>query len=132
LKRQQFRKRTGTFRIAAMVGAGVKGMGSRSRSGRTWLGRVCAALSLFATAVALAGCGATIGDYAPTAIGGLPEGTPQRPKQSSAYPAVHDMPPPRATQVLTDAERNKLEGDLAAARERAAAAAKPAGDADKP
>jgi hypothetical protein len=42
------------------------------------------------------------------------------------------MPPPRATQVLTDAERNKLEGDLAAARERAAAAAKPAGDADKP
>jgi hypothetical protein len=107
-------------------------MRSRSRSGRTWLGRVCAALSLFASAVALAGCAATIGDYAPTAIGGLPEGTPQRPKQSSAYPAVHDMPPPRATQVLTDAERNKLEGDLVAARERAAAAAKPAADAAKP
>ena len=107
-------------------------MGPRSRSGRTWLGRVLAAFGLLATAVALAGCGATIGDYAPTAIGGLPEGTPKRPTQSSAYPAVHDMPPPRATQVLTDAERNKLEGDLAAARARAAAAAKPAGDADKP
>ena len=107
-------------------------MGSRSRSGRTWLSRVSAALGFFAAAVALAGCGATIGDYAPTAIGGLPEGTPKRPTQSSAYPAVHDMPPPRATQVLTDAERNKLEGDLVAARERAAAAAKPAADASKP
>jgi hypothetical protein len=107
-------------------------MGSRSRSGRTWLGRVPAALGLVAAAVALAGCGATIGDHLPTAVGGLPEGTPQRPTQSSAYPAVHDMPPPRATQVLTDAERNKLEGDLVAARERAAAAAKPAADASKP
>lgn len=49
------------------------------------------------------------------------------------YPAVHDMPPPRATTVLTDAETKKLESDLIAARNRAAeAAAKSAADADKP
>jgi hypothetical protein len=49
------------------------------------------------------------------------------------YPAVNDLPPPRATTVLTDAETKKLESDLVAARNRAAeAAAKPAGDDDKP
>ena len=49
------------------------------------------------------------------------------------YPAVNNMPPPRATTVLTDAETRKLESDLVAARNRAAeAAAKPAGDADQP
>jgi hypothetical protein len=42
------------------------------------------------------------------------------------------MPPPRATTVLTDAEQTKLEGDLAAARSRAAEAAKAAAAADKP
>ena len=52
---------------------------------------------------------------------------------SMPYPAVNDMPPPRATTVLTDAETRKLESELVAARNRAAeAAAKPAEDADKP
>ncbi|TMK17001.1 MAG: hypothetical protein E6G75_10330 [Alphaproteobacteria bacterium] len=64
---------------------------------------------------------------------GLPHGTPQRPASSRPYPAVNDMPPPRATTVLTDAETRKLESELVAARNRAAeAAAKPAGDADQP
>jgi hypothetical protein len=82
--------------------------------------------------MALAGCGSTIADRAPTALGGLPEGSPQRPAAVGAYPAVHDMPPPRATTVLSDADAKKLEDDLVAARNRAAAAAKAAGDIDKP
>ena len=59
---------------------------------------------------------------------GLPSGKPP-----AAYPAVHDMPPPRATPMLSDADAKKLEDDLIATRNRAAAAAaKAAADADKP
>src|SRR5689334_21796776 len=77
--------------------------------------------------------GSVVADHLPNAVGGLPDGTPQRPASSMPYPAVNDLPPPRATTVLTDAETKKLESDLVAARNRAAeAAAKPAGDADKP
>src|SRR6516225_5080964 len=97
-----------------------------SRSQRPVKRRALAA-ALLAVAVVLAGCSAG------STVGGLPEGTPQRPGTSGAYPAVHDMPPQRATTVLTDAETRKLESDLVAARNRAAeAAAKSAGDADKP
>ncbi len=77
-----------------------------------------------------------IADHLPSAAGGLPEGTPQRPAAAAAYPAVHDMPPPRATTVLTDAEQKQLEDDLVATRNRAAGAAgaagPPAGVASKP
>jgi len=105
-----------------------------SRSQRPVPRRALAA-ALVGVAVVLAGCsaGSTVADHLPTALGGLPDGTPQRPGTSGAYPAVHDMPPPRATTVLTDAETKKLESDLVAARNRAAeAAAKAAADADKP
>jgi hypothetical protein len=94
--------------------------------------RALVAAGLIAAAVALAGCGSTIADRMPTAAGGLPEGSPQRPTTPAAYPAVHDMPPPRATQVLSDADAQKLENDLKATRDRAAAAVKAAAAADKP
>jgi hypothetical protein len=106
---------------------------SRSRS--YWPVASCAfATALFAAAGVLGGCsaGSSVADHVPTALGGLPEGTPQRPKTTSAYPAVHDMPSARPTTVLTDAEQTKLENDLAAARNRAAEAAKAAAAADKP
>jgi hypothetical protein len=94
--------------------------------------RALVAAGLVAAGVALAGCGSTIADRMPTAAGGLPEGSPQRPTTPASYPAVHDMPPPRATPMLSDADAKKLEDDLIATRNRAAAAAKAAGDADKP
>jgi hypothetical protein len=98
------------------------------------LSRRAFAAALVAGAGLLAGCsgGSTIADRLPTALGGLPEGTPQRPTTASGYPAVHDMPPPRPTTVLSDAEQTKLESDLVAARNRAAEAAKAAAAADKP
>jgi len=82
-------------------------------------------------AAGLAGCsaGSMMADHMPTAAGGLPEGVPQRPTKPSAFPAVHDMPPPRGSTVLTDAEQKKLEDDLVAARKRTA---KPAGGAGNP
>src|SRR6266511_4134641 len=81
-------------------------MTSRSRS--HWPVIRCAfAVALFAAAGFLGGCsaGSTVADHLPTALGGLPEGTPQRSNTTSAYPAVHDMPPPRPTTVSTNAER---------------------------
>jgi hypothetical protein len=93
-------------------------------------GRVVAAAVLFAASLILAGCSVgTIGDHIPAAAGGLPEATPQRPATPPPYPAVHDMPPPRSSKVLTDAELKKLEDDLAAARKRTA---NPAGGAPNP
>lgn len=53
----------------------------------------------------------------PAAVGGLPAGTPDRPTPT-AYPAVHDMPPPRDDVVLTDAQQKKAQADLLAARDR--------------
>jgi len=102
---------------------------SRSRRDRTR--RALAAAVLVGAAVILMGCSTSnMGDNMPAAAGGLPESTPQRPATPAAYPAVHDMPPPRATTVLTDAEQKKLEDDLIAARNRAEG--KAAGSARNP
>jgi hypothetical protein len=49
---------------------------------------------------------------------GLPANAPERPADPPSYPAVHDMPPQRSTAVLTEIERQKMENDLVAARER--------------
>jgi hypothetical protein len=48
---------------------------------------------------------------------GLPAGTPERPAAVSAFPAVHDMPPPRPA-GLNSQEQIKMEEDLMAARDR--------------
>src|SRR6476646_10577543 len=80
--------------------------------------------TLIAGSFGLAGCSAMIADHTPTALGGLPEGAPQRSARPSAYPAVHDMPPRRGSVVLTDTEQKKLEDDLIAARNRTATKSK--------
>jgi len=69
-----------------------------------------------APAALLAGCASTIADL-PSPIG-LPAGTPERPAAEAAYPAVHDMPPPRSTEVLSQDEQKKAEEALIAARNR--------------
>src|SRR5215218_4428719 len=80
--------------------------------------RAFAAAALFTSAVMLGGCSSTI-DHIPTAIGGLPEGVPARPAEPPPYPAVHDMPAPRGSTPLNDAEKKLLKDDLAATRDRA-------------
>jgi len=69
--------------------------------------------------VILASCSSVLSEL-PTQAGGLPEGTPDRPATAPAYPAVHDMPPPRANAVLTEDEKKKVEAELAAMREQQA------------
>jgi hypothetical protein len=67
--------------------------------------------------VGLGGCANTLGSL-PTEMGGLPAGTPERSATPAAYPAVHDMPPPRPDTVLTADEQKKTEAELAALRAR--------------
>lgn len=78
---------------------------------------ILAALGL-ATATALAGCssGAVI-DKLPGDMG-LPAGTPERPTTPYVYPAVHDMPPPRATPTMSEEQQVKEEEELKAVRDR--------------
>ena len=67
----------------------------------------------------LGGCSSVV-DHVPSWAGGLPEGVPARPSSAPAFPAVHDMPPPRQDSTLSDAERKRLRKDLNVTRERAA------------
>ena len=72
----------------------------------------------------------------PTSMGGLPAGTPDRPAVAPAFPPVHDMPPPRAVQMLDEDQQERLEKDLIATRERQPnqnkSAAPKAGETKKP
>jgi hypothetical protein len=69
----------------------------------------------FAGAGPLASC-STMGGEIPTAMGGLPDGAPERSQTPPPYPAVHDMPPPRKSAVLTEEEKKKVEAELAIMR----------------
>ena len=80
---------------------------------------MCAAACLIAGAAVLSGCSSSaVIDNLPASLGGLPEGVPERPVTPAAFPAVHDMPPPRADATLSEAEKKKLKADLAATREQ--------------
>jgi hypothetical protein len=82
------------------------------------LGRsLLAALSLGAF-VALAGCSSgQIIDDLPANVG-LPADAPARPATPYQYPAVHDMPPPRASEPMSAEDQLRLEKELTAVRNR--------------
>lgn len=62
---------------------------------------------------------------------GEPEGTPERPDNPPAFPAVHDMPPPRESKPLTEEERKKLSAELEAVRSRQGSATPKSGQSSK-
>ena len=83
--------------------------------------RFVAVLTL-AAAAALCGCAEISQKFAATASQlpgiGLSPDAPERSAVEGAYPAVHDMPAPRNSVMLTDVEQQKLEDDLTVARDR--------------
>jgi hypothetical protein len=97
-------------------------MGTVSRQWGPQLARVRAGAILVAVAGFLSACSSSnrIGESLPPTLGGLPAGMPERPAVQPDYPAVHDLPPPRADTTLSDAEKKSLKDDLIASRERAA------------
>jgi hypothetical protein len=77
---------------------------------------VAAALLL---AASLCGCSSVV-DNIPHAMGGLPEGTPQRPATPTAFPLVHEMPPARQDTALSEAETKRLREELKNTRNKIA------------
>jgi hypothetical protein len=82
--------------------------------------RTAAALLALVSALVLTGCATqTIVDNLPASMGGLPDSVPKRAEDQGAYPAVHDIPPPRSTRPLTEEEKKRLREELAESRDRA-------------
>jgi hypothetical protein len=75
-----------------------------------------------AASLGLSGCASMNQKFADSASQlphvGLSSNAPARPAEQMAYPAVHDVPPPRTAVMLTDVEQHKLETDLLAARDQ--------------
>lgn len=69
-------------------------------------------------AIALTGCApGPIIDRLPGELG-LPAGAPARPETPYEYPAVHDMPPDRASSPMTEEEQVRVEKELINVRDR--------------
>ena len=82
---------------------------------RRW--RLAVAMVAAAAAAGLSGCASISEKFAETASQ-MPASTPDRPAAPPAYPAVHDIPPPRNSVVLTNTEAAQLEADLVTARDQ--------------
>ena len=79
-----------------------------------------------ALSLLLGGCSAgAIVDKLPGEVG-EPADTPARPATPYAYPAVHDMPPPRAAPIMSEDQQVTLEKNLEAARDHQEGRQKPA------
>jgi hypothetical protein len=99
-------QREGAFRRAAMA--------------RRWRLMVPILVPVIA-AVGLAGCGSISEKFRDTAAAlpgvGLPADAPERTAQPVAFPAVHDIPPPRNNVTLTNTEQDQMERELVKARD---------------
>ena len=82
--------------------------------------RLLVAGALVACALALAGCSTSIADLP---IVGTPADAPPRPKEPGSYLPVNNLPPDRDDTAMDPATRDKIKAELAAARDRQAAAA---------
>jgi hypothetical protein len=93
----------------------------------SWRARFAMPIVAAVAAAGLSGCASISEKFADTASQmpgiGLPAGTPERPSAPAAYPAVHDIPPPRNSVMLTSTEATQLENDLATARDQQQTAA---------
>ncbi|MCP3389895.1 hypothetical protein NLM27_14040 [Bradyrhizobium sp. CCGB12] len=75
--------------------------------------------ALLIAALALGGCSSQLADLTPA-------DAQAHPKEPGSYLPVHDLPPDRDQAVIPPDQRAKIEAELAAARDRQAAAAKDA------
>jgi hypothetical protein len=83
--------------------------------------------ALLAASLVLGGCATSIADMP---LIGTPADAPARTKDAGAYLPVEDLPPGRDEAAIAPAEQAKIKAELAAARDRQAAAAA-AGDQPK-
>jgi len=104
-----------------MTGAALK---TRRRASTPRLNAVRAvAWAVGASVLSVAVSGCTSGTTSmlanmPESIGGLPKDVPVRPDDGKAFPAVHDMPPPRPNSTLTPEQVKSVEAEISYARDR--------------
>jgi hypothetical protein len=79
--------------------------------------RVWAVAALVMLSLSLGGCATSIADIP---LIGVPSDAPSRPKDPSAYPAVHDIPAEREQTAMAPSEQAKIQKELIAARDRQA------------
>ncbi len=89
---------------------------STSNNSASPLRRLILAVGVSAIFLPTGACSSSVIDSIPSWAGGEPAGTPERPAAVADYPAVHDRPSPRATELITEQEQAKIEQELAAAR----------------
>src|SRR5947209_2965641 len=82
-------------------------------------GRALVMGALLLSGLPLGGCSTSIADLP---LIGTPADAPARPKEAGSYLPVHDLPPDREQAAMPPAERQKLQAELKAARDRQAAA----------
>jgi hypothetical protein len=82
--------------------------------------RALAVAALWLSALGLGGCATSIAELP---LVGTPADAPARPKEVGGYLPVHDLPPNRDEAAMAPAEQAKIQAELAAARDRQAAAA---------
>jgi hypothetical protein len=90
--------------------------------------RTLAAAVLLLSTLALGSCSTSIADLP---LVGTPADAPARPKEAGAYLPVNDLPADREDAAMPPAEQAKLLKELAAARDRQAAASAAANSATK-
>lgn len=83
----------------------------------SWNRRATTVAALVMLALSLGGCASSIAD---SPLIGVPSDAPGRPKEVSAYPAVHDLPAPREQDAMDPTEQAKVEKELMAARDHQA------------
>jgi phosphoribosylcarboxyaminoimidazole (NCAIR) mutase len=82
--------------------------------------RIWVAAALLSASLSLSGCSTSIADLP---VVGVPADAPARPKETGAYPAVHDLPQDRPETAMTADDRFRVRNELVAARDRQAAIA---------
>ncbi len=79
-------------------------------------------MAALAVVASLAGCSAGpltgVLEQMPESLGGLAPDAPKAPATPYQYPAVHDTPPPRSTEPMTEEQQNQLQKELNALRDR--------------
>jgi hypothetical protein len=76
--------------------------------------------ALLISALALGSCSTSIADLP---LVGTPADAPARSKEAGTYLPVHDLPPDREEAAMTPAEREKIQRELATARDLQASTA---------
>jgi len=108
------------FEVSPVQGSYQRLLQSLWIFGRMSMDRTRRALALGAllmSALALGSCSTSIADLP---LVGTPADAPARPKEAGSYLPVHDLPPDRGEAAMPPAERDKIQRELAAARDRQA------------